>query len=201
MPHSTLNMKLGTCYRRRPRRAVTIVEVLFAILVATVGVFSVIVIFPFASAQAKRSRLNDMFAAAGRSAFHDVDARGMRIPDHLMAWDQGNGSFQSLNELTQLNQPDFVWTAVSPMNFQRNEAFCIDPRFIAANYTPAAGLPAWCRTFPYQEPFTDTNGDGVCQGSEFTASSGQDLNGNGVHDPYQDPSTFDFNPAFLPTPP
>src|SRR4051812_20008513 len=115
------------------RRGVTIVEVLFAILVATVGVFSVIAIFPFASAQAKRARLNDIFANAGRSAFHDFDARGMRIPDRLVAWDQGTGGFQSLNELTQVNQPDFDWTKVTPINYQKNEAFCIDPRFIGAN--------------------------------------------------------------------
>src|SRR3954454_20687500 len=94
---------LKSCRGRRPRRAVTIIEVLFAILVATVGVFSVIAIFPFASSQAKRARLNDMFAVAGRSAFHDFDARGMRIPDHLMAYDPGtppnvSAGFHTLNE-------------------------------------------------------------------------------------------------------
>ncbi len=183
----------------RRRRGVTIIEVLFAILVATVGVFSVIVIFPFASAQAKRARLNDMFANAGRGAFHDFDTRGMRIPDQLMAYDPGSppnvtAGFYSLNELTQLNQPDFAWATVTPRNFQKNEAICIDPRFIGAWFTANAGLPAWCRTFPYQEPFADANNDGLCQpGETYT-----DLNNNGVHDPFQNSSTISTNASGLP---
>jgi hypothetical protein len=182
---------------RPPRPGVTIVEVLFAIMVATIGIFSVIVIFPFASAQAKRARLNDMFAAAGRSAFHDFDTHGMRIPDQLITWDPNPASlgFQSLNELTQLNQPDFVWATVTPINFQKNEAMCIDPRFIGAWFTASAGLPAWCRTFPYQEPFSDANNDGICQSGETYT----DLNNNGVHDPYQNSATFAGNIPSAPT--
>jgi hypothetical protein len=123
--------------RRRP--AVTIVEVLFAIMVATVGLFSVIVIFPFASSQAKRARINDMLAAAGRSAFHDFDARGMRRPDRWLAWDPrpvgvgGQAFVPAANTIQRLPLPP--------------ESICIDPRTIAAHTTsmplPPAPAPIW----------------------------------------------------------
>jgi hypothetical protein len=112
-----------------------------------------------------------------------------------MAWDQittAAGIWSSLNELSTVNQPDFDWNTLTPINLQKNEALCIDPRFIAVQASLNNGLPANCRTFPYQEPFTDANGDGICQSSEFTASL-HDLNGNGFHDPLQIATTFSAN--------
>ena len=126
-----MNLKSKIQNRNSRRRGVTIVEVLFAILVATVGVFSVIVIFPFASSQARRARVNDMLAAAGRSAFHAFDARGMRrATDRWLACNPVNGAFvPALGVL------------------QKGESICIDPRTIAAHTTtnavPPATVPIW----------------------------------------------------------
>jgi hypothetical protein len=195
--HPTVHCPRSTIRRRR-RRAVTIVEVLFAILVATVGIFSVIVIFPFASSQARRARVNDMLANAGRSAFHNFDTRGLRRPDRWVAWDQragASGAFVPIN-LDRRRPP------ILPTNAQFAESFCIDPRMIAAHTTvvtpgniqrlmPAVsatgGLGGQCvQTFPYTEPFTDANRDSMWN----TGENFQDLNGNGVHDPPQWMSTL-----------
>lgn len=169
------------------RRGVTIVEVLFAILITTVGLFGAIAIFPFASAQARRSRIFDMMAVAGRSSFHDFDARGMRRPDMWLAWDQNARAFVP---------------ALSVSNRQPTESYCIDPRVIAAHMSrvtiagnprdvllptssSSSNLGGQCvQTFPLLEPFTDSNQNGFWEVGELAS----DLNSNGALDPPQ------FNP-------
>jgi hypothetical protein len=212
MPNSEFRMQHAECERRLsvhrrhvrpsslvlrpspPRRGVTIVEVLFAILITTVGLFSAMAIFPFASAQARRARLNDMFAAAGRSAFHSFDARGMRRPDRWLAWDQrvnaGNGAFVPYLSLS---------------NRQTHEAVCIDPRligkhtrFVGSNQilnsvpvTRANGQPGFVpaqfatflHRFPYGEPYEETDYNGACDTSEGPL----ELNLSAGHDPPQMP--------------
>src|SRR5262245_8869592 len=106
----------------RGRGGVTIVEVLFAILVATVGIFSVVAIFPFASSQARRARINDMLANAGRGAFHDFDARGMRRADER--WLACNPQTGFIVPLGTLKSAGF---------FKQPESVCIDPRMMAAH--------------------------------------------------------------------
>jgi len=157
-------------------------------MVTTVGLFGAIAVFPFASAQARRSRIFDMLAAAGRSAFHDFDARGMRRPDMWVAWDQSPGAPASQGFMP----------AMSVSNKQIAESYCIDPRMIAAHTTYVGGVPkllpivsssgnpgGQCvQYFPYVEPYVDGNNNGFMDGSESMV----DLNGNGGFDPPQ------FNP-------
>src|SRR5262245_31082042 len=71
--HATFDIRLST-----PRRGMSILEILFAILVTSVGLLGAIALFPVASAQARKARINDATAAAGRSAVHTFDALGMR---------------------------------------------------------------------------------------------------------------------------
>jgi hypothetical protein len=70
-------LKFAIC--RRPRGA-TILEVLFAILVTSVGLLGAVAILPVASSQAKKGRMSDALTAAGRAAISSFDTRGMRIP-------------------------------------------------------------------------------------------------------------------------
>ena len=148
----------------------TIVEVLFAILITTVGLFGAIAIFPFASAQARRARLYDMMAAAGRSSFHDFDARGMRRPDMWLAWD---------------NHPNPAITGFQPAltvsNRQNLESYCIDPRMIAAHTGNPATSPERVQYFPFPEPFADADRNGF----QIPGDAITDLNNDGTHDPPQ----------------
>jgi len=117
------------------RRGVTLPEVLFAILIATVGVFSVITLFPFASAQAKRARVNDMLAVAGRSAFHAFDARGMRRAfDRWLVYSPVGNTF-----IPAGSPPTAGGLNVAPLPI---ESICIDPRMIAAHTTTSGTWPA-----------------------------------------------------------
>jgi hypothetical protein len=103
--------------------------VLFAILIATVGLLGAIAVFPVASAQARKGRLYDAMAVAGRSCVHTFDAMGMRRPDRWYQWN------------TQLNPHQFDLVAV-----HQGECFCIDSRFVVANYLVGANA----NVFPYE---------------------------------------------------
>lgn len=172
------------------RSGVTIIEVLFAILVTSVGLLGAIALFPVASAQARRARLNDMVGLAGRSAFHDFDARGLRRPDRWLVWDA--------QRPPALGGPGFV-PALSVSNLRTAESFCIDPRMMASHTksvltggvitgqfmdNQSASLTGGgyaVQTFPYVEPYVDTNSSTIWDAAEGYA----DLNGNGTHDPPQ----------------
>lgn len=198
-----INLKSKIQNLKSRQRGVTIIEVLFAIMITSVGLLGAIALFPVASTQARRARLNDMVGNAGRAAFHDFDTRGMRRPDRWLAWDQIAGSFVTVN---------FNPTSPSPRNLQATESFCIDPRMIAAHTstlttgplagrqvmgtTSATGNPGGqsVQTFPYLEPFVDQNNNSYWQSGEaFT-----DLNNNSTHDPPQLATTY-FTGGVYPT--
>jgi hypothetical protein len=184
------------------RSGVTIIEVLFAILVTSVGLLGAIALFPVASAQARRARLNDMVGLAGRSAFHDFDARGMGRPDRWLAWDAQRPA--------ALGGPAFV-PALSVSNLKTAESFCIDPRMMASHTSSilasgvitgqfmgnqsASGNPPGggyaVQTFPYLEPYVDTNNSSIFDSTEGYV----DLNGNGAHDPPEYSATIFTDPV------
>jgi type II secretory pathway pseudopilin PulG len=115
---------------------VSLLEVLFAILVTTVGLLGAIAIFPVASSRARQARINDAAAMAGRSAVHAFDTRGMRRPDRWYAWNPA------------LNPPQFV------NKFTLGQAYCIDSRFLVRNtgYITAANRAFYPELFPYASP-------------------------------------------------
>ena len=116
-------------HRRRRRQGVSILEVMFAILVTVVGLLGAVAVFPAASAMARKGRITDASAAAGRSAFHDLDARMMRKPDRWItysspSWDfstpPGTPGYKATIAMLQPNGTAPLGTAI-----------CIDPRAVA----------------------------------------------------------------------
>ena len=125
------------------RRGVSLLEVLFAILVTTIGLLGAVAVLPVASMQAQKGRMNDAMAVAGLSAVHEFDTRGMRQTSRWMAWDSTNNRYSSI-PLGPFTQVPLVNSAANP---QYGRSFCIDPRFIAANPTsPNSGTASF---FPY----------------------------------------------------
>jgi hypothetical protein len=125
----------------RPRRAVTIVEVLFAILVTAVGLLGAIAIFPVASSQAKKARQNDTVAHTGHSAVHMFDSYDMRDPEKWYEWVNSAGGAQ------------FSATFTLPSSIGTN-AFCLDNRFVVSNTVSGlsgASSSPWINAqhFPY----------------------------------------------------
>lgn len=120
------------------RRGVSLMEVMFAILVVSIGLLAALAVFPVAAHLAKKGEVADMAATAGRSAVHEFDVRGMRQPARWLIHDP-------LDALRFVNQqPAF------------GQSYCIDPRGMAANvanpvpnaffpYAAGAGQPVMVR--------------------------------------------------------
>jgi type II secretory pathway pseudopilin PulG len=134
--------------RSRPARrtGMTILEVLFAIMITSVGLLGAIAVFPVASEYARKGRLNDEVTVCADAAVHKMDATGMRRPERWVAF-VDNG----------VNPPNMVGGAVltAAPAFPRT-SFCIDPRFTAQNVGNNAGNPHWTYfpAFPRQVPVT-----------------------------------------------
>lgn len=107
------------------RRGVSLLEVMFAIVVTTIGLLGALALLPVASSQAKKGRVNDVVAVLAPTAVHEFDTRGWRQTANWRAWNPVAGAWQ-------------------PYAPQFGESICIDPRFIAANQAtpvPASVFP------------------------------------------------------------
>jgi|GEM_PF-2359502 len=115
------------------RRGVTILEVLFAIMVTTVGLFAALTLLPMGAMVAKKARNAEASNTAVTAAVGNFDSRGMRKPSNWIAYNWGTG------------QPVYPWTEfqnnLAPW-FNGSQSLCIDPRMIAANlqYEPSTLL-------------------------------------------------------------
>lgn len=116
------------------RRGVTIIEVLFAILIVTIGIFGSIAVFVYAGSNVKKSVILDSAAVIGRSSVHDFDVRGMRRPERWHTW-----TGTHFAPIFDTSTKQFA-TGFSPV-----QSYCIDSRFATTNALnwSVAG------TFPY----------------------------------------------------
>lgn len=108
-------LRFTTATHHQAPAGVSLLEVLFAILITSIGLMGAIAIFPAAMMQARRGAQADAAAAAGGSLIHAFDAQGMR---QAARWLTYNNSTTSYNVVAN---PD------------GSTAYCIDPRFVAAN--------------------------------------------------------------------
>jgi hypothetical protein len=156
-PHSafgrpTFDVRRRTWRSRRP--AASILEVLFAILVTSVGLLGAVAILPVASSQAKKGRTQDALVAAGRAAVSSFDTRGMRIP----------GRRSQNSYLATAPPPLVVQPAYAALAYDNWIAFEAElNQFPNINYAPnAQGIPGvprnrglarypWSEFLVYQE--------------------------------------------------
>lgn len=114
---------------RMKRPGVTILEVLFAVMVATIGLLGALAVFPVASSQARRGQIADQVASGGDMAVHAFDTMGMRRPDKWIWWDANTSGIYSYATPTPV-----------PLDALNNsargrESLLIDPMFWADNYS------------------------------------------------------------------
>ena len=180
----------------RRRAGMTILEVLFAIMITTVGLLGAIAVFPVASEYARKGRLNDELAVCAESAAHTMDARGMRRPDHWITWRFINGNWQMVS---------------GPGMIIPGESYCLDPRFLTfpqpgepvGNLTatgnpsppavPTYGESVWFPAFPrsiiYSGPNDpNNNGPGSPRMQRITLCAGSRTN-----NPPYGPDTFSLS--------
>lgn len=179
------------------RAGMTILEVLFAIMITSVGLLGAIAVFPVASEYARKGRLNDEVSVCGETAVHKMDAAGMRRPDHWITW--------------RFNTNTNSWQMISgPSVIIPGESYCLDPRFLTfarpgeplgiGNLT-ATGNPnppaiptypqsIWFPAFPRSTVYTgpqdpNNNGPGSPRMQRITLCSGYRTSG-----PPYGPNTF-----------
>jgi type II secretory pathway pseudopilin PulG len=148
----------------RNRRGVTLLEVLFAIMVASVGLLAAIALFPVALAMARQGRIADLTAVAASSAVGQFDTGLMRRPDHWLAWDETNNQPRFLPPNNQVISAPFNFNVASGTNILNGRplygrAFCIDPMGFAHNLeedaawgTNNSALWSWFPAVPELSP-------------------------------------------------
>ncbi|MCI0358191.1 MAG: hypothetical protein L0211_06895 [Planctomycetaceae bacterium] len=123
---SDTNLKSEIRNLKSIRRGVTIMEVLFAIMVTTIGVLAALSLLPAAGMVARKARTADASNTAVTAAVGFFDARGMRRPQSWIAYQVTNG------------QPRYPWAEFQANTnrswFDGSQAYCFDPRMIAANW-------------------------------------------------------------------
>ena len=109
----------------RQRRGTSILEVIIAILIATIGLLGAAAVFPVANAVAYKGRVNDQTAASGRAAISIFDSMGMRRPDMWAAWNPAIPAWDGFPSATAAAGGSFI-----PLP---GESYCLDPRCLAMN--------------------------------------------------------------------
>ena len=124
---SCLSKTRRGAHPRTRRAGVSILEVLIAVGVATIGLFGVWALIPIAAQRVEQGLLSDAKSVFGQSAFNDFSVRGMGQPENWL--DSGGLAIQdrAANPLT----PYIPWSS-----------YCLDPEFIAANAPGGAVFPA-----------------------------------------------------------
>lgn len=116
----------STCSRQQDRRGISILEVLFSIGIATIGLFGVLALIPFAVHQANVGLNIERGMTTGRNAMAEFEIRGYHDPN---SW-----FFADLDPNTNL--PAIV-------NYDSRDSYVIDPEFIGhyGNFTPTVDFP------------------------------------------------------------
>lgn len=124
----------------RPRRGLTLMEVLIAIFVSTIGLLGLAALIPVGRYNVVEGSKNDRASAVARAAYREIKARRMLAPEMLAS-----------------PQPwhDVLYPGFSPISdpFVNGNGICIDPLFITRAVIQAGGaLPdPWQTgiTFPF----------------------------------------------------
>jgi Tfp pilus assembly protein PilV len=135
------------------RRGVTLLEVLFSIILLSVGILGSVAVFSMAMAQARKGRTADTVQVAAHSAVSSFTAEGMDDRTRWLRWDAAN----SQTAFFPLNMNDAP--SASAPNPYYGRAFCIDPRGFEQNRITDiqqgqtnSGLWAWFPAVPEVSP-------------------------------------------------
>jgi hypothetical protein len=140
-------------------RGISLLEVLFSMLLVTVGLFGAIALLPVAAQQAKRGRNADMQSVAGESWVSEFFVRDMNRTANWFA--MSNPPTPSPYTTTPTNTNHFFTAA--PTSGGSSQAFvpafgyCIDPLFVHLVTYGAGTNQGHSRYFPYYLRDASTN--------------------------------------------
>ncbi len=130
------------------RQGISVLEVLIAIGVATIGLLGVIAMIPYGANQAKLARIQDRAAQVGRNAFREFEVRKMSDPNTWRGstFASGTPHFQGVTRTNYVNSStvrDSFGTFYGDTSDEYLRAFCIDPRFVAeySNFNVSSDSP------------------------------------------------------------
>ena len=140
---SSIAGRVGLLGRRRARRGISLLEVLVAIGVLSIGLLGVAAVIPVARHEMVEAAKADRSAACGQAALGDIKVRGTINPAH---WRDVNGA--SLGEV----EPDWGWSPYESTDrgYLFGESYAVDSLFVAENYKDR-----------------DANGDGIPEFADF----------------------------------
>jgi prepilin-type N-terminal cleavage/methylation domain-containing protein len=135
------------------RRGVTLVEVMFAIGIVSVGLLGVLLVVPLAGNRAARGFVADGADRVGRNAIREFEIRSMAQPNTWtrLKTETGTGSQQ------YVAFPSIVTGTAPGHTTISSRSFCIDPLFIATHFENAdyantsTPVPEAVEFFPYYE--------------------------------------------------
>lgn len=135
------------------RRGVTLLEVLFSIVLLSVGILGSVAVFTMAMAQARKGRTADTVQVAAHTAVNSFTVEGMDDRTRWLRWDAANNQTAFL-PTTMHDVP----TQAAPNPFY-GQAYCIDPRGFEQNRAndiqqgqTNGGLWAWFPAVPEVSP-------------------------------------------------
>jgi hypothetical protein len=124
---------------RSRRSGISVLEVLFATGIATVGLLGVLLIIPLAGLRVARGTMADSGDRLGRNAVRQIDAHYMRTPKMWAYYDPNTKSYYDPTAYFDLSagggkRLDDVGT---------HGSFCIDPRMLTRHEVTGALLLRW----------------------------------------------------------
>ncbi len=160
-----MNSRTSRLLKAALRQGISVLEVLIAIGVATIGLLGVIAMIPYGANQAKLARIQDRAAQVGRNAFREFEVRKMSDPNTWRGstFASGTPHFQGVTRTNYVSTSfrDSFGTFYGDTSGEYLRAFCIDPRFVAEYSTfngtstsPNRGFASANYAFPY--PGLDT---------------------------------------------
>ncbi|MDP6442476.1 MAG: hypothetical protein QGG36_24785 [Pirellulaceae bacterium] len=154
-------MKTSTVLRRNARAGITVIEVIFAIGIVTIGLLGVIALLPLAARQIQKGLTTDRAAMIGVSAVDQFDMAGLRRQTLWAQWRRLNGASAVFEYLPFVP----IDASGAPNGDWRFASVCIDPRFMSVHQADLpVGAPQLIATprgdvFPYY-PHVYPNGAG-----------------------------------------
>jgi hypothetical protein len=187
------NLQFAIC-SLRPRRGITLTEVLISLGILTIGLLGVAALFPVGSYYMQRGEIADHGSALAQAAFNDAVARGVLNPERWLMWEDGKVSdipnaadmsvtsrrsrfrrgFAELLRKQKAAQRDYTDKALAEKNtaLEFGSVFVIDPLGVGSIAPPGEDdTVEFGSLFPVSNP-TIRMGSGVLQWTPWADTTG-----------------------------